>query len=348
MGRFAELLRGGYALGMVPRWRRVIQLFELARVELLLAGISNVWLMVFLAGAVEPGTVNPQLGALGLPLSLVLSALCALGLVGCGMALNDVVDARHDRKFEPQRPIPAGRLDPTNVVSAAMLSLILAVGAAVWLGTASAMLALLAAGGVLFYNIAGRFVPAVGIVSLGLMTAVSMLVPNPRASFVWPVALTMTHVMACATLRYWLAGKRPRLTALDGVGICMGWAFWVLLLVTFAGRPAMDAGVPAAASGVDGTIWVGPIVAMFAFVGLSLWLLAGASGSARDRRSAASRFGGWSARWLIVYDAAWLVSAGLWAPAAVIAALFLAGWVTAVVSAYWDWSGAARPAYRVE
>lgn len=327
-----------------------MHLLELARVELLLAAVSNVWLMTFLAVAIEPaGSRNPRLDELGLPLSLALATLCALGLVGCGMSINDVVDARYDRQFAPHRPIPSGRVGARAVVSAALLSLILALGAAVWLGTASAMLALLAAVGVLFYNATGRFIPAVGIVSLGLLTAMSMLVPNPHPAFVWPVALTMTHVMACAALRYALAGRRPRLSALDGVGVCMGWAFWVLLLVTIA-RPRWAQGVSpiiGSGGGIPGVIWVGPIVAMFAFVALTFWLLGGKVGPERSRRLAASRFGRWSGLWLIVYDFAWLASAGLWWQAGTIAGLFVLAWLAMSLNRAWGVAAGPRPTYRV-
>lgn len=340
----------GYAPDMGHLWRRTLHLLELARVELLLAAVSNVWLMTFLAFAVEPaGARHLRLDELGLPVTLALATLCALGLVGCGMAINDVVDARYDRQFAPDRPIPSGRVGARAVVSAAMLSLIVALGAAVWLGTASAMLALLAAAGVLFYNAAGRFMPAVGIVSLGLITAISMLVPNPNAAFVWPVALTMTHVMACAALRYALAGRRPRLSALDGVGVCMGWAFWVLLLVTVA-RARSEQAIPLfmdSGAGVGGVIWIGPILAMFGFAGLGMWILGGKVGPERSRRVAAARFGRWSGLWLIVYDFAWLASAGLWWQAGTIAGLFGLAWLAMSLNRAWSVAAGPRPGYRV-
>ena len=331
-------------------WRRTLHLLELARVELLLAAVSNVWLMTFLAVTIEPaGSRNLRLEELGLPLSLTLATLSALGLVGCGMSINDVVDARYDRQFAPHRPIPSGRVGTRAVVSAAMLSLIVALGAAVWLGTASAMLAMLAAIGILFYNATGRFIPAVGIVSLGLLTAMSMLIPNPHPAFIWPVALTMTHVMACATLRYALAGRRPRLSALDGVGVCMGWAFWVLLLVTIARSRGVATDPTSAGSSavVAGVIWVGPILAMFGFVALSYVLLSGKTGPGRSRRVAATRFGRWSGLWLIVYDFAWLASAGMWWQAGAIAGLFVLAWLAMSLNRAWAVAAGPRPTYRV-
>jgi 4-hydroxybenzoate polyprenyltransferase len=321
--------------------RRLIHFLELARVELLLAATSNVWLMTFFAIELAPahGQANRRseaLDSLGLTASLVLVTLVALGLTGCGMAMNDVLDARHDRAFAPGRPIPAGRVDVTMAISAAMLGMLVGLAAAVPLGKMSMVMALLVAAGMLFYNLTGRFVPAVGIVSLGLITAASMLLPNPRPVLVWPIVLAMTHVMAAASLRHYLAGKRPRLSAIDGWGLCIGWAFWTLLLVGLISNHQPGGWPPPAPGsgglGVAGLIrsfWAGPVVAIFGFVIVSWLTLRGRMAQVRSRRDAGRSFARLSALWLIIYNAAWLFSATLYWQAATIAALFpIACWLS--------------------
>ncbi len=300
--------------------RKFLGLAELARFELSAAAVSNAWLMVFLSAAIEPPDRRPAaLERYGLWGMLGLTFVVATGLIVCAMALNDVLDARHDKTFAPNRPIPSGQVRPPVAAAVAMGSLLTALGAALPLGLASTTTALLAGAGVLFFNIAGRFVPAIGIVSLGLITALGMMLPNPRTSLVWPIVLAMTHVMACATLRYWLAGKRPRLGARDGWGILAGWAFWTLVLV----------GLTSAGGGVAPMgarwIWVGPLVAVVVFAVLSFGVLHRKMGPERARRAAGMRFAWLSGAWLVVYDAAWLVSAGLaWQAGAVLGLLALA------------------------
>ncbi len=297
----------------LTRWR------ELARPDSLAALVSGLWLMIFLAFYVEPQAQrNAALDALGLGGSLALSAVVAVGLGVFVMTLNDVLDARHDRAFAPTRPIPAGRITQRAALTWSLAGLLAALGASVALGPVSVVLALVTAGAMVFYNLAGRFVPAVGLVTLGLVIALMMVIPNPRLAFAWPILLTLTHVIAVGTVRYWLAGKRPRLTPINGWGICVGWAFWILVvlaLIKVRGGGAMRHEL--------GLIWIGPAVATGGFC-LLTWLMLGPSAMApRARRATAVRFTKLATAWLIVFNASWLLSAGLWWQTAVVLALLI-------------------------
>ena len=154
---------------------------------------------------------------------------------------------------------------------------------------------------------AGRFVPAVGIVTLGLIVGVTTLIPNPKLAFAWPILLMMSHTMASATLRHWLAVKRPALSANNGWGIIVGWVFWslvVLMMIRARGEGIEYEGIQ--------LIWIGPAVAALLF-GLILWLILGPSTlHPRARRATARRFTRLATLWLIVFNAGWLLSAGLW------------------------------------
>ena len=300
--------------------QKIIRLLELARIEPLLAAVSNIWLITFLAFGIESSPQrNPALDAMGPLLAILLATIVAVGLVSCAMMFNDVIDARYDRRFAPDRPIPSGRISMTSAVIATIVCLLVTMAAAAAFGTASMLLALIVVIGILFYNLVGRFMPAVGVVSFGLSSAGAMLVANPRPAVVWPVAVMMTHVMVCATLRYWLAGKRPRLSVLDGWGICLGRAFWTLLLVSQT-NAQMALGKPRA-------IWTGPIILLFAFIGIGTRLLVGKIGPERSRRNAGRRFIRWAILWLIFYNAAWLLSAGLLWQGTATLGLFGAVWV---------------------
>ncbi|MEO0587892.1 MAG: hypothetical protein AAF078_09650 [Planctomycetota bacterium] len=105
-------------------------------------------------------------------------------------------------------------------------------GGAAWdgsgVGEASAWVAALAALGGVFYAGFARFVPAIGVISLGLVVGASMAVPAPTQVPVWPVLLAMTHVIACAAGRAALR-PRPRWSAAHTVATLAGWCFWSLV-----------------------------------------------------------------------------------------------------------------------
>lgn len=312
---------------MTSKSGKLSGLLGLIRPGVLLSLVSVQWLMTFLGIYVEPvGRRNAALDTRGLPWALVVTAVVAVGLGIFLMALNDALDARHDRAFEPARPIPAGRVTQRAALGLAMAGLLAALGAAVALGPMSVVLALVAAGAIVFYNLTGRFVPAVGIIALGLIVGVVALIPNPRLAFAWPILLMMTHVIAAATVRYALAGKRPRLTPIHGWSIFLGWVFWilvVLVLIGVRGKGITHGGV--------GLVWIGPALAAAGF-GFLTWLLLGPSAlTPRARRGTAARFSHLATAWLIVFNASWLISAGLWWQAAtVFVLLFFPGRVGTV------------------
>ncbi len=331
---------------MPERVRKLLHLLELARPELLLAVTGNVWLMTVLAWRVEPvARRNPTLEQLGLPLSLLIGAVVACGLAGCGMALNDALDARHDRTFAPTRPIPAGRVNLRLAIAAAMAGLLGVLAAASLFGRDSLFLALLAGAGVVLYNISGRFVPSVGVVSLGLLHALTMAIPNPRLSFGWPIVLVLTHTMACAAVRHLLAGKRPRFSAADAVAICLGWGFWVMLGVHVIGRRG---GGASGAEPLSSGIGFAPVLAVAGFVLTAAWVLRGDKRPGRALRVRATRFARLSTLWMLLYAAAWSVSVGAWGMAGVCVGLWLAGVLMVGVDAGTDAIGSGPiPRYHV-
>ncbi|WP_432797825.1 UbiA family prenyltransferase [Poriferisphaera sp. WC338] len=287
--------------------RQILSLFELGRVELVLAMVGNIWLMTFIKQAelTQPAVLDANLIT-----QLILVTLVALGLAGTGMALNDVLDVRHDRAFAPNRPIPAGRVPIRIAIVAMVLSMICAMAASVWLGKLNTVVTLLAIGGIMFYNLTGRFMPAVGIVSLGLITSLMMLIPDPRPEYGWPVILAMTHVMACSGIRHWLAGKRPRITTKDGFGICMGWLFWTLVIVGIL-RPHDNQ--LATQEGYMLRLLSGPVLALIVFGVIAMIMIARVEKSnMQTRRRVGKIFSRLSGLWLIVYSVSWLIGLGLW------------------------------------
>jgi hypothetical protein len=306
---------------------RVVSGLGTTRLALMLSAVSGGWLMTFYAFAFEPAaTRNPALEALGLGWSLLLAAGAAVGLAVCGLALNDVLDRRQDRVLgggadHVARPVASGTVAVRTATSAAAGGLVLAVACAAGFGLRSVALVLLLGTGVIFYNLAARFVPAVGIVTLGLVQAMAMAIPNPTAGFAWPVLLTLTHVMATGLVHRVVSRDPPppeagRRRAREVWGVLLGWGFWCLVvLVLIRQRGGGEVAVPA-------STWVGPGLAVLAYTGWA-WRTARQARRGREtqRPAAARRLRRGGVIWLMVYDTAWLASAGRWGPAAAVGTL---------------------------
>jgi len=322
---------------------------ELLRLDMIAAAISHLWLMIFLAradaGLEAAARVNPALAALGTPLALGLAAAIGLGLAASGMALNDALDARHDRAFAPERPIPAGRVSQRAALAIALGCLLAAAIAAVPFGPASMAMTLIAAGGIIFYNFTGRFMPALGIITLGLLQGLIMAIPNPGFTFAWPAALAITHVMGCEAGRYRLAGKRPALSGRRSTWLLGGWLLAMAGVLTLM---SIRGGLPGPMARPETlAIWLGPLAAVVAFVIVLRWLLARHASRSGSRRALAGSISRLGMLWLSVYDAVWLFAAGLIWQGLSIGGLLLAACVMIRGQRWLADATAASPQYRV-
>ncbi len=307
---------------MTSRWIDFLNLLRLLRPEVVGSALSNAWLMLFLARTIESqDTANPTLTALSLPLLMAITAVVAIGLSIYGLAINDIIDAERDKDFGPERPIAAGAISRHTGLFLAVVGLVASLCASVWLGKVSVLIAGSAAVFVLFYDLIGKFLPALGIVALGLIRILIMLTPNPTMQFGWPIWLTMTHVVIVATLAYVLMGKRPRLTGTHFWGICLGWSFWSMVLIGWMRwrDPEMLSYTPIPKVGQS---WLLPALVGAAFLVAGWWTLRHKMRPLPRRRQAGARFMALGTLWLILYDAAWLFALGLYRQGAVILALF--------------------------
>ena len=288
------------------RLRTLRSILQLTRVTLVLTAVSHVWLSIFLALEVEPDwRRNPNLEQLPLPWLLVLGAVLGGGLYGYATALNDVLDVRRDRLLRPDRPIPSGGVGRQTAMVVAVICLLLALLAATFFGRATMVLTVATAGGLLFYNAVAKHLPATGLITVMLCRMLLFFTVNPLLGFAWPAVLAMTHEAFWLRVAYRMDGSRKRWTDQDWLLFTVGWAFWALAVVAWIGvRDGMA--IEAAA-----TIWIGPILVM-------AWFLVAARLALRPRRheKREDRPRGRRLRELIwislmVFDAAWLISAGL-------------------------------------
>ena len=284
---------------------------QLARVGLVLTAVSNIWLVVWVSRAEEGLARDARPPGLAPWAALLTTAAVAVGTYVFGMTLNDLMDIRRDRVLAPDRPLPSRRVRPATAMALAVAALLTAVAGSVPLGAHSTLLCLVTATMILFYNGPGKYIAGLGILTLGFIRAAHMLIADPDLLYLWPVWLTMTHVVGLSAACHRLEEKRPALSGPHLWVVTLGWAFVSVAMfawmnrqgsLTFSGRP---------------WVWVGPSIAAAAFVAIAFRTVRRA-----PRPQAA---GGLLMKrgliWLIVYDAAWLAGIGAWRAAAINAAL---------------------------
>ncbi|MEY3025968.1 MAG: hypothetical protein RL136_199 [Planctomycetota bacterium] len=301
---------------------RIIAAIEVSRLSIAFGAVANVWLMVLLARA------DSRLSATAVAQAplwevLVAGALVAIGFLAFGAALNDFLDAKHDRAFAPERPLPAGSFAPRRAMQLAAASLCLGLLGSVAFGTASVLAALALAATILVYDAFAKHVPAFGIVLAGLSTALSMLVPSVATYSTAPIWLAMTQTMGVGALAYVVGEKRPRLTRRSIALGAFGWIFWTAvlagieyarndgaLLVSF--EDPTHLALPAATAVVGGLLCVWKLG--------SARLADGGRGFQRGSR-ASERVLRYGSLWKSLVAAAWLTAADMPAAAAWIAGI---------------------------
>lgn len=306
-------------MGSVPSLlRRLLAALELARLPVAFGVVAVVWTMILLAeagvGASGAGSI-PGSG-LELPLRLAAGALVAVGFLAFGAILNDFLDAKHDRAFAPDRPIPSGAVRPRRAIQLAVAALVAGFGGAaafggVALGLATAMAVL-----ILVYDAFAKHVPALGIVLSGVLTALSMLVPAFGATITAPVWLAMSQTMGLGLAAYVLAGKRPRLSARAIAAGFAGWCFWSTAIVALG---AARSGVEGVVGGMSAGDLAIPALATLVGAAATAWKLRGTRGAAAGGR--VLRYG---SLWKSLVAASWLLAAGLTTEAAWIGGLAIA------------------------
>ena len=284
----------------------MIAALKLTRFSVAIGAIADIWLVLFIT-KYDSAYVGTSVYGLPWWSSMLATAVVALGMCGFAAALNDTIDARHDATFHPSRPIPSGWIPIAQAVVLMVCSLLISLLAASFLGAWPVRMGLLTAAAILFYNIVGKHVPAVGLVSVGLIYTSHMLIANIELTFTLPVWLIMTHAMFCAIAMYYLENKRPRISFRGWIGIILGWIFWSVVL--FSGPLARHGTL--LPEGVDITSLLLPLAAVATFAMTMRWKLS----RAQTSLLAAEKIRRYGALWECVYAASWLVTLQLYGPA---------------------------------
>lgn len=278
---------------------------HLTRVTTAFAAVGNVWFVILWTRANPEEVPHGTVAERSLWLMLLGGAIAAVGLYAFGSCLNDVLDARRDRAVRPDWPMAAGRLSVESAVTIIGVTLIASVLGSTVFGIEGVLLTLVLLGAVLFFNAAGKFVPAIGLVVLGLIYAGHMLVPNVQLRFLWPVWVVMTHAMIVAGLAHHLGRKVPPLTR-RAVGVAaLGWVFWTVVLAGVTWRRAAEgeglwpSWVPPSAA-----VWIVMVALGFVLLCWRRVLIFGPG------PRVAEKIGRYGALWLPLYGCAWLLGSG--------------------------------------
>ena len=286
--------------------RQVMEALKLTRFSVAIGAIADICLVLLITKH-DSAYVGTSVYLLPWWSALLASAVVAVGICAFAASLNDTIDARHDATFHPNKPIPSGWIPIAQAVVLLVCSLLIALLAASFLGAWPVRIGLLTAAAILFYNVVGKHVPAIGIVTIGLIYASSMLIANVELIFTLPVWLIMTHAMVCAMAMYRLEDKRPKISVRGWVGIFLGWLFWSLVL--FSGPLARNGSLLPEGMDVEQLLW--PLGAVAGFALTVRWKLI----RAKTGIIAAEKIRRYGALWECMYASAWLMALQMYWPA---------------------------------
>jgi 4-hydroxybenzoate polyprenyltransferase len=241
---------------------------------------------------------------------LLVVVLISVGLYGFGMSLNDIIDRRRDSQLAAHRPLPSGRIGVVAAhVICALLALLALAGGMVysaWTGDAGRMSLLLVAWtGMLItmYDLAGKYLVAPGLLTLGLIRFFHATIPAPQLPLLWHPLLLLNHVTVLSLIAYAWEEKRPPLTAAHWWGVLGGLVTLNVLSVALVYyRRTMLTDDP----WTDGLrIDLKLLIPLACVVGFALlgWSLRRSAPNSREAGQALMLYG---LLWLIVYDVAFV------------------------------------------
>ena len=291
---------------MVRLLRRLAPVLHLTRVTTAFALVANTWFVILWcrANSAYEGRAGRLYDA---PLWALLAggALVALGLFGFGACLNDILDVKRDRALRPDKPLVSGQISMHAALTLVFLTMLASILGAAVFGTEAVVMTALVLIAIFIFNTAWRFIPAIGLVALGLIHAGYMLIPNVELRFLWPVWLAMTHSLAVGAVTYRMSQKVPKISKRAAAAAVAGWAFWsgVILWLEWYRDPKPRTIWPD---------WVSPWTAAWP-AGLATLFVLVAWGKARGvgpGARAAEKVSRYGSLWLALYAGAWLVGAG--------------------------------------
>jgi 4-hydroxybenzoate polyprenyltransferase len=324
--------------------RRLLPILQLTRMALVFTALADSGCALLLysqsrlpLGASVWSVIDPRRAA--------ALAMISIGLYGFGMSLNDIIDRRRDMQLARHRPLPSGRI---GVAAAHLICCFLAAmalaGALIYsAGEPSERLSLLFFAFTLtmitFYDLAGKYLVAPGLLTLGLIRFFHAAIAAPHLPVPWQPLLLLNHVALVSTIAYRWEQKRPPLTKRH---------WWAVL----GGLGAMDALL------IFASVWRRPVIAALALTPGLLFPAAAAvlfivfavriRRKNRNPRQAGQTLMLLGLLWLIVYDAAFVAGyVGLF-PAFIVLMLLPIAYFSVQLMRWWSQLLALsqRPAFK--
>jgi hypothetical protein len=318
--------------------QRLLTLLQLTRMALVFTAISNslcaLLLWAKLTAADEGESVRDYIS-----FSRVLAVvIVSSGLSGFGMALNDINDRRRDSQTAAHRAVPSGRI---SIVAANAVCVMLAVAALLGgvavarftgAGWMSFMLVVWTLVLILFYDFAGKYLVAPGLIALGLIRFFHATIAAPRLPLLWHPLLLLNHVTILSTICYAGEAMRPALTKVHWWAVLGGLGLVDVACVALVGyRRAVRTGATWHEALVVNEGLIYPLVAIAGFVALALFVRHVAGGTRRGGQTLML----YGLLWLIVYDASFAAGYVSWFSAACLLLLLPLSYLSVQLMRWW-------------
>ena len=287
--------------------QRLLSLLQLTRMALVFTAVADGWCTLLLAAQRRAEAQGTPLGAQLDGRHFLAAAAVSAGLYGFGMSLNDIIDRRRDLQISPNRPLPSGRLGVAAAHFVCGLLFAGAVAAGALYGRLTddwmcLVLVVWTAMLIAFYDLAGKYLVALGLLSLGLIRFFHALVFAPDVPLLWHPLWLLNHVAVLSAVAYGWEEKRPPLTRGHWAFVLGGLLAADAMLVTMIASRRMEAAGGAAAALRIGPGLALPAAATAAFLVLA-WRVRRRGAASRETGQAVMLYG---LLWLIVYDAAFV------------------------------------------
>ena len=317
--------------------RRLLGVLQLTRMALVFTAIADSFCTLLLLSNSPHRTTDHILS----PGRFVAIAFMSIGLYGFGMSLNDIIDRRRDRQIAAHRPLPSGRLGIVTAHVICGFLMVMALGCGLWYALTtghwmSLVFLAIAQGLIWFYDLAGKYLVAFGLLTLGSIRLCHALVPAPQVPVLWHPLLLFTHVTVLSTIAYRWEQKRPPLTLAHRAVVAAGLAVINGVAIALLGAALEDGDVLWAFQHDEAMRWTPwlllPAGAVVAFIGIGAFIRWRTPGL----RDAGQKLMLYGLLWLIVYDACFVIAYVGWWQGLLLLLLFPAAWLSVQLMRWWS------------
>ena len=333
--------------------KRLLGVLQLTRMALVFTALADSFCTLLLfANSIHGAPDDPD--RILTPSRYLSIAAMSIGLYGFGMSLNDIIDRRRDRQIAAHRPLPSGRVGVVTAhVICALLLLMSLVGAGIYSKISgdwrSFLFVIIAQGLIWFYDAAGKYLVALGLLTLGLIRLFHALVPAPQIPVLWHPLLLFNHVVILSAIAYRWEQKRPPLGKAHWVVIVAGLAIVDALAIITLGTHRGEAGDPLHALQFDPSMaWNNklllPIAAVVGFIIVGIIIRVRTPGL----RDAGQKLVLYGLLWLTIYDACFVYVYVGWWEGLLMLLFFPAAWLSVQLMRWWSKfvSISQRPAFK--